>query len=439
MSRSRRPLLILLVGGLILAAVQQQVLLRRPPRLLQISSSTASSGPAALDLRFSRPMQRTSLALFTQISPGLAWRWLGQANPLRLLLLQGQTIKAPLTVLLAGLDRRGLALEPQRWQWDPRPRLLAVVPVAGGEQLQVQQRDGRWQPLMRPFRRLAQVMPLGDGSGVAVLTSDGGSSHQLWLLPLQQRNLARQGGLAEPRAEQLRSLERGPLLYAHLSSNRRGDLLVQSAALALGQAKTDLWLRRGDRQRLSVEASGPMQLLPEGGGVVVPAIDGLSLQNLPGQPPRRQLLPGSRDLSSFCPVSGRALLVRHWPDYRRSLELVEPGQPPRPLWLGHQGVLASACDRGGERVWLITNDWGQGLEPQLLALDRSGRRLMHRSLRGWEPEPGMPMVFDATRQQLLLTLRRRHQPAQPVLIDARDLQLNPVNKAVRQVVWLAAP
>ena len=80
-----------------------------------------------------------------------------------------------------------------------------------------------------------------------------------------------------------------------------------------------------------------MRLLPGGGAVVVPEIDGLSLRDLPPRPPRRQTLPGSRDLSSFCPRAGRALLVRHWPDYRRSLELVEPGLAPRQLWIGTPG------------------------------------------------------------------------------------------------------
>jgi hypothetical protein len=181
-----------------------------------------------------------------------------------------------------------------------------------------------------------------------------------------------------------------------------------------------------------------MQLLPEGGGVVVPELEGLTLHNLPGQPSRRQLLPGSRELSSFCPVSGRALLVRHWPDYRRSLELVEPGQPPRQLWIGNEAVLASSCDRGGDRVWLVVSNWEQGSQPQLLALDRRGQLLQQRSLTGWEVEPGAPMLFDPTRQQLLLTLRSSSSHAQPVLVNATSLTLLPLGKPVRLALWLAA-
>jgi hypothetical protein len=184
-----------------------------------------------------------------------------------------------------------------------------------------------------------------------------------------------------------------------------------------------------------------MQLLPEGGGVVVPELEGLTLHNLPGQPSRRQVLPGSRELSSFCPVSGRALLVRHWPDYRRSLELVEPGQPPRQLWIGGEAVLASACDRGGERVWLVVSDWAKGSHPQLLALDRRGQLLQQRPLTGWEVEPGAPLLFDPTSQQLLLTLRSRARAtgaAQPVLIEATTLTVRPQAKPVRLALWLPA-
>ena len=52
------PVGLVLAAGIALALLQQQLLLRRPPRLLELKSTTASSGPAALDLRFSRPMQQ---------------------------------------------------------------------------------------------------------------------------------------------------------------------------------------------------------------------------------------------------------------------------------------------------------------------------------------------------------------------------------------------
>ena len=442
----RRPqaLALLLGGGLLLALVQQLVLQRRPPRLLGLQSGGPSSGPGAVDLRFSRAMAAGSLAAASRLSPPLPHQWLGQDNPLRLLLNPGQRLHSALALELAGRDRRGLALAPQRWFWDPRPRLLAVVPVGQGEQLQLQGNDGRWRPLTPVLPRILTVQPLGDGAGVALVSGRGddpaGEGQDLWLLPLQQHNLS-QAPLQEPSLGRMERLNREPLIFAHLSSNRRGDLLVQSSSRSEPAGSTWLRDRSGRRRPLPQRASGPMQLLPEGGALVVPEPEGLSLQALPGLPARRQLLPGSRDLSGFCPVSGRALLVRHWPDFRRSLELVEPGQPPRQLWLGSDAVHASACDRGGERVWLLISQWRGEQRSSLLALDRRGRVLQRRQLDGWQVEPGTPLQFDPSRRQLLLTLRPQTaelQPARPVLIDADSLSLRPQPHAARLALWLPA-
>jgi hypothetical protein len=433
-----KPAALALAGGVVLALLQQQVLLRRPPRLLELQSSTASSGPAALALRFSRPMDRASLASQSRLDPQLFHQWLGASNPLRLLLGSSQPINGVLELLIRGADQRGIGLLPQRWLWDPRPRLLAVVPQGNGEQLQLQQRDGSWRSLTPVFGRITAVLPLGDGSGLALATRQG-EGERLWLLPLQQRALERsgQGSLGLVKQGSLRALLPEQLIFAHLSSNRRGDLLVQWSSRALGQSITTFWPRQGAPQQLKLQASGPMQLLPEGGALVVPELEGLSLRNLPGKAERRQLLPGSRDLSSFCPVSGRALLVRHWPDFRRSLELVEPGLPPRQLWLGSDAVLSSSCDRGGERVWLLLSNWRDAQRNRLLEINRQGQIVRERVLQGWDVEPGVPMAYDPTRQQLLLTLRRRgSSEAQPVLIPVASLQLQPLRKAVRQALWL---
>jgi hypothetical protein len=363
---------------------------------------------------------------------------LGDDNPLRLLLAANQPINGAIAMLIRGADLRGLAMQPQRWSWDPRPRLLAVVPSGNGEQLQLMQRNGTWRPLTPTVDRITAVTPLGDGSGIA-MASRNNTSEQLWLLPLKQSALQREGepGSAEVQAGSLQALLPEPLIFAHLSSNQRGDLLVQWSARTLGRSITSFWPRQGNRQQLELEASGPMQLLPEGGALVVPELEGLSLRNLPGRPERRQLLPGSRDLSSFCPVSGRALLVRHWPDFRRSLELVEPGQPPRQLWLGGDAVLSTACDRGGERVWLLLSHWRDAQRNRLLEINRKGQIVRQKDLADWQVEPGAPMAYDPTRQQLLLTLRQPGtQEPQPVLIPVATLELEPLAKAVRRALWL---
>jgi hypothetical protein len=253
------------------------------------------------------------------------------------------------------------------------------------------------------------------------------------------------------RAGAPQALDRRPLLFAHLSSNRRGDLLVQSSSSSEGAghegngSRARLWRSQGGgSQTLALSASGPMRLLPEGDAVVVPGSEGLSLQALPPQPPHLQTLPGNRDLSSFCPRSGRALLLRHWPDYRRSLELVEPGQAPRQLWIGTEALVASACAGGGERIWALLIDGTGQPELTLLALDRRGQVLRRQRLTGWELEPGTGLSFDPSGDRLLAALRRLGPmqrpppPAQAVLIDARSLQLQPLQRPVRQVIWLPA-
>ena len=117
------------------------------------------------------------------------------------------------------------------------------------------------------------------------------------------------------------------MVFASLSTNNAGDLLVQPQPAAELRPSGAL-----ERQRqtppIAHDAGGPIRLVPKG-LAVVPEEDGIALQTLPPLPAKRDFLPGLRDLSSFCPQAGRAVLVRHWPDYRRSIELLEPG--------GHRG------------------------------------------------------------------------------------------------------
>lgn len=427
---------------LAVAVAQQQLLLRLPPRLLELQQSEASSGPASIELHFSRPMDRDSVAASSGLQPPFKVRWLGKGNRLKLSLAPGSRISGPIRLTLAGRDRRGATLPPSHWLWDPRPRILAVVPVPGGEQLQLQQADGRWQAISPVWSQIQAVEPQGDGSGVA-LVSRSGAGQQIWRIALRQRNLAlATHGLAPVRAEPPVALGDGRALFAHLSSNRRGDLLVQSGGLEPMSVWTVLWPKDQPPRTLTTEASGPMRLLPQGGAVVVPASEGLTLHDLPPRPARVQFLPGNRDLSSFCPRAGRALLVRHWPDFRRSLELIEPGQAPRQLLLGSQAFVASSCLGGGERLWLAQIEGIQRPDLSLLELDRQGAILARRRLMNWELEPGTPISLDSSRNQLLLVLRPlassgvSPQPPELMLMTSPDLTLRPVGQRGRLALWL---
>jgi hypothetical protein len=430
-----------------LALVQQQLLHRQPPRLDRLVPAAASSGPAALQARFSRPMQRASVAAASELSPRLAHHWLGDGDTLLLTLAPGERIRSPLTLRLAGRDLRGLALAPQHWLWDPRPRLLAVVPVASGEQVKLREHDGRWRPITPVWPRITMLEPLGGGNAVAVVSRSETGRFRVWRVPLRQQPLRPLGrrratdpapaaaGAPQPIAET-------ELLFAHISGNRRGELLVQAGGDQPDQATISLWPPTGGPRQLPLQASGPVRLLPEGGAVVVPEIDGLSLRDLPPRAPRRQTLPGSRDLSSFCPRAGRALLVRHWPDYRRSLELVEPGLAPRQLWIGTQALVATACSRGGEKVWAMLVEGVGRPALTLLALDRRGAVVTRRRLSRWELEPGTGLSYDPSSDRLLAVLRPLEEgqgpppPPRVVLIDAATLTPRPLEQEALQAIWL---
>jgi hypothetical protein len=435
------PLLLALALPAALALVQQQLLRRLPPRLESLQQAAASAGPAALEARFSRPMDQASIGAASRLQPPLRHRWQGEGSRLRLSLEEGQTVSGPLSLSLAGRDLRGLTLPPSTWRWDPRSRVLAVATVKGGEQVQLRQHDGRWQPISPVWPEIPLLLPLGDGSAVAAASRQADGRLRLWRIPLEPAGLN-----PEPRASAgtPQRLLSDPVLFAHMSSNRRGDLLIQSGTLEPGSSSALLRPRQGWPRTLPWRASGPMQLLPEGGAVLVPDSEGLHLESLPPAAPRRQTLPGSRDLSSFCPQAGRAVLLRHWPDYRRSLELVEPGQAPRQLWLGGAAVLATACNRGGERVWALMLEGVTRPRLRLLALSRTGRVLAGRSLPGWELEPGSGLHWDPASGRLLAALRpmtsgdRRPEPARAVLIDGTSLSLQPIGPAVREVRWLPA-
>ena len=429
-------------AGALLVLVQQQILERRPPRLLSLEPQAYSSGPGALDLRFSRPMQRQSLAQQSRLDPPVAHRWLGSDALQRLLLLPDQVVRTPLALRLRGLDRRGLPLQEQRWGWDPRPYLLVVAEVSGGVQLQLRTHDDQWLPLSPVLARIPSVEPLANGRGVVFLSAERLSQgwHRLWKRTLRPRSLVKGGErLGPPLPGPLQSLSPDRLSFAHISGNRHGDVLLQLSGLLPGSART-LWIdARGRQRQLKLEVSGPIRLLPEGDGMVVPSPDGLELRGLREEGSTPQMLPGSRMLMAFCPASGEALLMRHWPDYRRSLERVQPGAAPVTTWLGEEAVMAASCNPSGDRVWMLLNRWRGQSQNEVVRLDRRGRIVVRRDLAPWQPEPGTALSYDPVGDQLLLTVRRDpREPGRPALLDGRTLRLRVLSKPITQAYWLPA-
>ena len=432
--------LLIVASGVLIA--QQQLLLRRPPRLVQIKPQPIHSGSAALDVRFSRPMQRRSVANASVLQPSLKHRWLGTNTPLRLIIDAEQPIKSAVQLTVAGTDQRGGSLQPQRWWWDPRPWLLVSRVTTEGEQLQLQTRDGIWLPLSPVWSQIQSIVPLGDGRGVAMVSSDGNREERIWWRRLVPHTITSdKSQLTHPTALALEPLLESDVLFAHLSSNLIGDLLVQSGGLTPGSERFELIRTNGKRQQLDLLASGPMQLLPGGGGLIVPTYNGLTLRPLIDTDKPAQVLPGSREVGALCAASGRAVLIRHWPDYRRSIELVIPGLAPKQLWLGEQAVLAVSCNSSGEQIWAVLGSWkGDEGQHEIIQINGDGTILDRMNLRPWTLKPGTPLQFDPISRQLLLTVTKPGlDNGRPGLIQASPLKWGRILPiAINEAQWLTA-
>ena len=174
---------------------------------------------------------------------------------------------------------------------------------------------------------------------------------------------------------------------------------------------------------------------------MLPSYDGLEL--LPLNPSldggSRQSLPGSREVKAFCSGSGRALLVRHWPDYRRSLELVIPARPPQQVWLGEAGVMAAACDNGGDRLWLVLRDAGLRTEDVLLQLNSGGREIRRRSLGPWRLSSESELDYDPVSDRLLTVVQKPEADhGRIALIAGSTLSLEVLDQPAVLARWLPA-
>ena len=427
-----------------LAFVQQQILLRRPPWLQSVAIQPIRSGAAALDVVFSRPMDRATVAA-SSLVPDLPHSWLGRQERLRLLVEAARPIVAPLRLELVGQDLRRLPLQKQVVWWDPRPHLLAVVPSGEAEVLKLRLRNGRWLSLAPQQQRILQIEPLGNGSGVALVSDDNEARQRVLLRQLSQRAVSsRVQGLGDPQLgplDELESGDSGALLFAHLSSNQLGELLVQLGGFDPDSDRT--WIQSsGEKQRsLDLEASGPLRLLPDGNGLVVPSYEGLELLplNPDSESVSRQSLPGSREVKAFCSGAGRALLVRHWPDYRRSVELVIPARPPQQVWLGEAGVMAAACDNGGERLWLVLREAGLQTQDTLLQIDSQGGEIRRRSLGDWRLSSGAELDYDPVSDQLLTVAQKAgDDDGRVALISGSTLRFEVLEQSAVLARWLPA-
>ena len=297
-------------------------------------------------------------------------------------------------------------------------------------------------PISQVWPAIPSVIPLGNGRGIALVVRDQNGTEQVWLDQLTPISTAnRLAALGPPTLSNTEPLLKGEVLFAHLSSNLNGDLLVQSGGFQPGSDQALLLQADGKRKALDLKPSGPMQLLPAGGGVVMPTYNGLSLRPLQATEQKPQMLPGSREVGAFCGASGRAVLIRHWPDYRRSIELVVPGQAPKQLHLGDQAVLGVACNNRGTQIWAVLGRWKQQRgNHELVLFSDAGDVTQRRALEPWTLKAGSPIQWNPVTNHLLMTLTRPNQThARAGLIDGDSLKLiKVINSPVSEAQWLFA-
>ena len=424
-----------LLAGLLLALLQQQGLQQRRGRLLAVRPAVDAA--AVLELRYSRPVDPASLAASIQLVPDVPFSATADGATVQLRLTRPYRASGPLTVRLGGRDPQGQPLRPVSLQWDPRPLLLALVSGPQGQRLELGWPDGAWQPVTPWESVVSNVLPLRDGRGVVYAAAVDSLSRKNWFVAVASSGVTLRD---PPTAGQLAAPPRplpGPAtLYSHFSSSNTGLLLLQGVSSAVleqpsdhppflqlfqpGQAHGLRWPGRQEQPWIPMapldhQPAGPVELLPSGDGLVFPDENGLVVISLPPLPPQRYLLPGKRDLKTFCGAGQRAVVLEHQPDYVKTIELLRPGLAPEVVWEGEAAVLAVACDETAERIWLLTVDGvlrdGQPRQDLLLLEVQPGHGVvtaLHLRDHGLSATP--TLRYDPVTHRLLTVLERTATP-----------------------------
>ena len=466
----------LLLAGLLLALFQQHGLQRRPGRL--VAARPGGDGAAVLELRYSRPVDRASLAASIHLAPDVPLSATADGATVQLRLTEPYRAGGPLLVSVGGRDRQGQLLRPVRLRWDPRPLLLALVSGPQGQRLELGWPDGTWRAITPWERVISNALPLRDGRGVVYAAAVDPLSRKNWFVAVGPSSVAWGEDSAGAPAAPPRPLPGPTTLYSHFSSSNTGLLMLQgvsSAALEQpadhppfvrlfqpGQAQRPWWLRWLGREDqpwrsaapLDEPPAGPVTLLPSGDGMVFPDENGLVVVSLPPLDPQRHLLPGNRDLKTFCGGGQRAVVLEHQPDYVKTIELLRPGLAPEVVWEGEAAILAVACDATAERIWLLTVDGvlqdGQPRQDLLLLEVQPGHGVvtaLHLTDHSLSPAPALH--YDPVTHRLLTVLERTAEsPGAPtgseallVTLPAPGQQAPPqwraIDKPMDMAHWMA--
>ena len=440
----------LLFAGLILALLQQYGLRQRPGRLLEVRP--VADAAAVLELRYSRPVDPDSLAASIQLAPDVPLSTTADGATVQLRLSQPYRASGPLMVSLGGQDQRGQPLQQVRLRWDPRPFLLGLVSSSQGQRLELGWPDGPWQPITPWESIISNVLPLRDGRGVAYAAAVDPLSQKNWFVAVGPSSVVLgdrpMAPMALPPTAPPRPLPGPTTLYSHFSSSNMGQLLLQgvsSAALEqptqhppflqllqFRQARRLPWLRRQGQPwkqgaPLDHQPAGQVELLPSGDGIVFPDENGLVVVSLPPLAPQRHLLPGNRDLKTFCGAGQRAVVLEHQPDYVKTIELLRPGLAPEVVWEGEAAVLAVACDEIAERIWLLTVD----------GVLRDGQPHQDILLLEVQPGHGVVAALDLTDHSLSATPTLHYDPVTHRLLTVLERTTETRSEAL--LITLTAP
>ena len=259
---------------------------------------------------------------------------------------------------------------------------------------------------------------------------------------LTHKNIADdQSNLIAPVVRKLIALSDKNVQYPYLSSNLNGELLIQKDKFTSKEYITELIDSNNRRHFLNFSSQDKMELLPAGGGLITSTLEGIVIRPLIKNEKKMQILPGRRELGCFCAASGRAVLIRHWPDYRRSIEIIMPGIAPKQLYLGNQAVLAVSCDNVGKRVWAILGRWIENKgEHEIVEFGNDGKILQRTQLNPWKVQAGTKMQFDQATQQLLLTVTKPNlRNARVAIYNTKKLTLEKVLPLkIQEAYWLRA-
>ena len=460
----------LLFAGLLLALLQQCGLQRRPGRLL--GARPAVDAAAVLELRYSRPVDPDSLAASVQLAPDVPLSITADGATVQLRLSQPYRASGPIEVSLGGQDQQGRPLHQVWLQWEPRPLLLGLVSSPQGQRLELTWPDtnGVWKPITLWESSISNVLPLRDGRGVVYAAAADSLSQRNWFVEVVPSVVSRHLPTDLQPAVPPQPLPGPATLYSHFSSSNRGHLLLQGVSSAAlehpahhppflqlfqpDQVRGLRWLLRRQqpwRQATPLEhqPDGRVVLLPSGDGLVFPDENGLVVVSLPPLSAQRHLLPGNRDLKTFCGAGQRAVVLEHQPDYTKTIELLRPGLAPEVVWEGEAALLAAACDEAAERIWLLTVDGVLGADGQpqqdiLLVEVQPGHGVVTAlHLSNHSPSVTPALHYDPVTHRLLTVLEHTGEDRSEALLitltapgQQTPPQVTSIDKPMDMAYWL---